>query len=413
MKKLIWAFFAAVALITVACNKEYDDSALKKKVNDLEARVTALEALNTTVSGISDIVTALSEKDYVTGVINVKNSDGEVIGYTITFSKSSPVTIYNGLKGDKGDVGPEGPEGPVGPLPSIGVQLGEDGVYYWVVEGEVIKDSEGNPIPCTQVAPSFKIEEGAWWVSYDGQNWTKLGLISDTGTTVEVDNSNEDYVLLTINGTEVQIPKEKPFTLDIKYDGDLGAELPVDGRKFETDYPAAYDAEASRHFGELQHCGRIKRTPGSGDRQAGAYGACGDYYGVAVVTLAVHFYGGAAAEPRSPLHQSNQLVPHKGCYARLQLGDNSAFALMVGGIHSTEGLCGDAALVQAGAAEGTFAHQYNFDSAGSSFRRSLITAGAGADDNDSHDIGSTSIIILSRPLLSLAAARSMISCLSR
>lgn len=223
MKKLIWAFFAAVALITVACNKEYDDSALKKKVNDLEARVTALEALNTTVSGISDIVTALSEKDYVTGVINVKNSDGEVIGYTITFSKSSPVTIYNGLKGDKGDVGPEGPEGPVGPLPSIGVQLGEDGVYYWVVEGEVIKDSEGNPIPCTQVAPSFKIEEGAWWVSYDGQNWTKLGLISDTGTTVEVDNSNEDYVLLTINGTEVQIPKEKPFTLDIKYDGDLGA----------------------------------------------------------------------------------------------------------------------------------------------------------------------------------------------
>ncbi|MDT3356053.1 MAG: hypothetical protein LIR35_00475 [Bacteroidota bacterium] len=223
MKKLIWAFFAAVALITVACNKEYDDSALKKKVNDLEARVTALEALNTTVSGISDIVTALSEKDYVTGVINVKNSDGEVIGYTITFSKSNPVTIYNGLKGDKGDVGPEGPVGPAGPLPSIGVQLGEDGVYYWVVEGEVVKDSEGKPIPCTQVAPSFKIEDGAWWVSYDGQNWTKLGLISDTGTTVEVDNSNEDYVLLTINGTEVQIPKEKPFKLNIKYDGNLSA----------------------------------------------------------------------------------------------------------------------------------------------------------------------------------------------
>ena len=60
-------------------------------------------------------------------------------------------------------------------------------------------------------------------MSYDGKSWTELGLISGTGTTVEVDNTNEDYVLFTVNGTEVQIPKEKPFALDIKYDGDLAA----------------------------------------------------------------------------------------------------------------------------------------------------------------------------------------------
>ncbi len=224
MKKTIWAILAAVALFAVGCNKEYDDSALVKKVNDLEGRVSALESLNTTVSGISALVSALNEKDYVTGVIDVKDKDGNVIGYTLTFKNGSKsVTIYNGEKGATGEQGPQGEVGPTGPIPSIGVQLGEDGVYYWVVEGELVKDAEGNPIPCTQVVPTFKIEDGSWWISYDGQNWTKLGLISDTGTTVEVDNSNEDYVLLTINGTEVQIPKEKPFVLEIKYDGDLAS----------------------------------------------------------------------------------------------------------------------------------------------------------------------------------------------
>ena len=224
MKKTIWAILTAVALFAVGCNKEYDDSALVKKVNDLEGRVSALESLNTTVSGISALVNALNEKDYVTGVIDVKDKDGNVIGYTLTFKNGGKdVTIYNGEKGATGEQGPQGEVGPTGPIPSIGVQLGEDGVYYWVVEGELVKDAEGNPIPCTQVVPTFKIEDGSWWISYDGQNWTKLGLISDTGTTVEVDNSNEDYVLLTINGTEVQIPKEKPFVLEIKYDGDLAS----------------------------------------------------------------------------------------------------------------------------------------------------------------------------------------------
>ncbi|MEE3462755.1 MAG: hypothetical protein VZQ27_00485 [Candidatus Cryptobacteroides sp.] len=224
MKKTIWAILTAVALFAVGCNKEYDDSALVKKVNDLEGRVSALESLNTTVSGISALVSALNEKDYVTGVIDVKDKDGNVIGYTLTFKNGSKdVTIYNGEKGATGEQGPQGEVGPTGPIPSIGVQLGEDGIYYWVVEGELVKDAEGNPIPCTQVTPTFKIEDGSWWISYDGQNWTKLGLISDTGTTVEVDNSNEDYVLLTINGTEVQIPKEKPFVLEIKYDGDLAS----------------------------------------------------------------------------------------------------------------------------------------------------------------------------------------------
>ena len=60
MKKTIWAVLATAALFAVCCDKEYDDSALVQRINDLEGRVTALEPLNTTVSGISAIVNALS-----------------------------------------------------------------------------------------------------------------------------------------------------------------------------------------------------------------------------------------------------------------------------------------------------------------------------------------------------------------
>lgn len=214
MKKLFWASLAAVSLVATACTQVYDNSALEERVEKLEARVTALEALNTTVSGISDIVNALNKKDFVTSVTELVDSEKNVIGYVIAFSSGDAVTVYSGKKGE---------QGPVGPSPSITVQLGEDGLYYWVVEGELLKNADGNPVACTQAAPKFKIEEGSWWISYDGTNWEELGLVSNTGTDVDVDNSHSDYVLLTINGTEVRIPKEKPFILNIKYNGDLHA----------------------------------------------------------------------------------------------------------------------------------------------------------------------------------------------
>ena len=214
MKKLFWATVAAVSLVATACTQVYDDSALQKRVENLEARVTAIEALNTTVSGISDVVNALKVRDFITSITELEDSEKNTIGYIFTFSSGEKVTLYSGKKGD---------QGPIGPAPSVTVQLGEDGQYYWVVEGELLKDAEGKPVPCTHAAPQFKIENGSWWMSYDGTDWTKLGVVSDAGTEVTVDNSHEDYVLLTINGTEVQIPKEKPFLLNIQYSGDLAA----------------------------------------------------------------------------------------------------------------------------------------------------------------------------------------------
>ena len=62
---------------------------------------------------------------------------GETIGYTITFSKSNPITVYHGK---------DGVNGQDGHTPIIGVRQGPDGIYYWTLDGEWMLDNDGNEI---------------------------------------------------------------------------------------------------------------------------------------------------------------------------------------------------------------------------------------------------------------------------
>ena len=64
----------------------YDDGAVWKQLIDLELRVKELERLcsqtNTNIEALQTIVSALQDKDYVTGVAPIKEGD-KVLGYTI------------------------------------------------------------------------------------------------------------------------------------------------------------------------------------------------------------------------------------------------------------------------------------------------------------------------------------------
>ena len=99
MKKTLFVVFVLLAGL-VSCR--YDDSEIWEKVKENEARIAALEeqcrGLNQDLRTLSAIVTALQDNDYVTNVAEVKK-DGNVVGYTISFSKSGAVTIYNGEDG--------------------------------------------------------------------------------------------------------------------------------------------------------------------------------------------------------------------------------------------------------------------------------------------------------------------------
>ncbi len=225
MKQLFRFWVVAALFLVVSCSKEYDDSALVGRVDELENRVQKLEQLcqqmNTNISSLQTIVTALQNNDYVTGVTPI-TENGKTIGYTITFAKAQSITIYHGKDGQNGADGKDGQDGTDGKdsnyVPTIGVKQDTDGIYYWTLDGEWLLDDAGNKIKAQGIdgkdgvdgedgtngengqdgedgkdgtdgtngingadgkdgiTPQLKIEDDYWYVSYDnGVSWTQLG----------------------------------------------------------------------------------------------------------------------------------------------------------------------------------------------------------------------------------------------
>ena len=144
MRKSIWTVLltALVALVAVGCAKEADLSDLKNKVTDLDKRVTALEDAvakinNVTIPGFESLVNAVQNK---ISIVSVVEGDGE---YTINFSDGTSATIKNGKDGNDGEDGNDAV------APEVSITLGEDGIYYWTVNGQLLKDEAGNPLPVT------------------------------------------------------------------------------------------------------------------------------------------------------------------------------------------------------------------------------------------------------------------------
>ena len=217
MKKLL--AFAALFAVVALTSCKYDDDDLWNSVHGLENRVAKLEELckqmNTNISSLQTIVTALQNNVYVTGTTPLMK-DGKEIGYTITFSKGNPITIYHGKDGQDGEDGI---------TPTISVKKDTDGVYYWTLNGEFIV-VDGGKIQAegkdgtNGTTPQFKIENDYWFVSYDnGANWTQLGKatgedgIGGDSMFSGVDyKTSTDYVIFTLaNGTQIKLPTWSAF----------------------------------------------------------------------------------------------------------------------------------------------------------------------------------------------------------
>ena len=220
MKKLL--AFAALFAVVALTSCKYDDDDLWNSVHGLENRVAKLEELckqmNTNISSLQTIVTALQNNVYVTGTTPLMK-DGKEIGYTITFSKGNPITIYHGKDGQDGEDGI---------TPTISVKKDTDGVYYWTLNGEFIVvdggkiQAEGKDgINGTNgTTPQFKIENDYWFISYNnGTNWTQLGKatgedgIGGDSMFSGVDyETSTDYVIFTLsNGTQIKLPTWSAF----------------------------------------------------------------------------------------------------------------------------------------------------------------------------------------------------------
>ena len=231
MKKFLKVFLSVMFLLITGC--EYDDRMLVDRVDNLEERVSKLETLcnqmNTNISSLQTIVSALQQNDYITSVVPITEGDA-TIGYTISFVKSDPITIYHGQDGKDGQDGTDGKDGQDGApgkdgvdgkdgyTPVIGVKQDTDNIYYWTLDGEWLLDDSGSKIkavgtdgkdgengangqdgkdgqdgePGAQgpqgesgadgkdgtngITPQLKIEGEYWYISYDnGTSWSQLG----------------------------------------------------------------------------------------------------------------------------------------------------------------------------------------------------------------------------------------------
>ena len=203
MKKIHLLLLGVTLCLFAACHNDIWDA-----IDELDGRVTKLEELckemNTNITSLQTIVDVLQANDYITGVVEIKQ-DGEVIGYTITFGKHDPITIYHGQDGKDGADGKDGQDGSAN-APVIGVAQDTDGVYYWTLNGKWLLDDNGNKLPVSGkdgqngtngsngqdgtdgtdgqdgqdgkdgITPQLKIEDGYWYISYDnGATWTQLG----------------------------------------------------------------------------------------------------------------------------------------------------------------------------------------------------------------------------------------------
>lgn len=195
--KSIRLFFAAfalpLALALAGCSKEYDDTELRNKISSLESRIAELESLKTTVSGIQTTVANLEKKLSVTAV-KTDPANGNV---TISFSDGSTATLTSGKVVSVKEI---------------------DGVLYWAIDGEVVKDPSGTPIPVTDEDNiDFRVAtDGTLEYTVDGgKTWIPVkGTADEPG--ILVSETDESYIVEFADGSTFVLPKLLPFSLQVQ-----------------------------------------------------------------------------------------------------------------------------------------------------------------------------------------------------
>lgn len=225
MKKFLIALLPLAMLAVASCSDKYDDSELRKRIDDLDARLTTLQTqMNSQISELRTVLTNLQAKVYVNEVKPTTSEDGRP-GWIITFTQGDPVTIYTGSAGKDGEDGKN--------APVIGV-MEDGGIYYWTItldgKTEWLLDAQGNKIQAAAVdgiTPVLSIEKtdgkDHWFVAY-GDKKVDLGVVSAdiTGVLfkdVTTDDDNVYFQLWDENGTIITVPLAKPVVkLQILFD---------------------------------------------------------------------------------------------------------------------------------------------------------------------------------------------------
>lgn len=194
----------AVASVCCACGD------LKDRVDVLEQKVSALESkVNQNVNSINALVDAAKKAVTITKVETLAD------GYKIYFSDGTISTISNGVNGTDGKDGVDGKDAVA---PVIGIKE-EEGVYYWTIDGEFVLNN-GQKVPVTGkdgLTPQFKIQDGKWYVSFDGNTWDAVPVTGTEKPELVMSETDDEYVF-TLGETTIRIAKEHAFMIKVTSD---------------------------------------------------------------------------------------------------------------------------------------------------------------------------------------------------
>ena len=165
-------------------------SCIKDDLAEIRERLTNLEewqtSVNSSISALQSIVSALEGKDYVTSVVPL--SDGS--GYVINFQNSGAVTIKHGNKGEAGET------------PIISTRQDSDGKYYWTLNGEwLLSDGVKIPTTGTDGLSPYIASNGNWWI---GTTDTGVKAQGDNGLTPYIGNNGNWWVGTTDTGVKAK-----------------------------------------------------------------------------------------------------------------------------------------------------------------------------------------------------------------
>lgn len=214
MKKVFLTLLAAASLC--ACNGD-----LKDRVDTLETKVANLESkVNENVSSIAKLADAAANA--VTIVSVTPNEDKT--SYTVKFSDGQTAVLTNGKNAE---------------APVIGMKEFE-GELYWTVNGEFMTNN-GAKVPVSGKTPQFKIQDGKWYVSYDGKAWDEVPVSGTVEPKLEMTETETEYVF-TLGETVIKIVKEKAFAIKVKAD----SRMVVSGQVVTIGY-TLFGADATTH----------------------------------------------------------------------------------------------------------------------------------------------------------------------
>ena len=172
MKRIGFLILVLMVSVFSGCEDGNVDD-LRKELEEQAARLSALETWQKQVNGniiaLQELVSAQQQGKSIVSV------DETTEGYIIKLSDGTEMVIRHGEKGESSS----------GTTPVFGVRASGDGNYYWTVNGDFLKDENGNFVRANGdkgdngITPQLRInsESNEWEVSMDnGVSWVSLGV---------------------------------------------------------------------------------------------------------------------------------------------------------------------------------------------------------------------------------------------